>query len=123
MNVVSKKPAREFRVGISKSIVLKDCASIALGPDEQVTFTTADGGEYDVVRKSWGFYATPSLNVRLKKYGLNAALIASEDNKYFIFLVESGRESQFQTYLQNEKLTLVTWLNEEALVRISKACK
>ena len=52
-----------------------DCGRIALAPDEQVTFTTEAGGEYDVTRKSWGFYATPSINGRLKTFGLRAALV------------------------------------------------
>lgn len=120
MNIAVRKPPREFRVGISKSIALKDCGSIALKPDEQVTFTTSHGGQYDVVRKDWGFYATPSMNVRLKKFGLSAALIVSDDHKYFVFLVESGKEPQFEKYLRDEKLTLVTWLNEETLTRMSK---
>ena len=43
-------PPRRFEVsGRGVKLMLSDCAHIALAPDEQVTFTTESGGEYDVV--------------------------------------------------------------------------
>ena len=72
-------PARVFSVGRGGRIQLKDTARITLEPDEQVTFVTRAGAEYDVVRKSWGYYATPSLNGRLRRFGLRAVLSRSPD--------------------------------------------
>ena len=114
MKITPIDPPRTFKVGYKQEIQLKDCGHIALGPDEQVTFTTELGGEYDVVRKSWGFYATPSMNQRLKKFGLKAALIKSPDGKYYIFLVETGKETDFQHYVQAENLHIICWLDDDA---------
>jgi hypothetical protein len=36
---------------------------------------TDDGKEYDVAKKDWGFYATPSMNGRLKKFGFKTAIV------------------------------------------------
>src|SRR5881628_2648488 len=77
MKVSERNPPREFQTGRGEPIVIRDCARIRLEPDEQVTFVTPAGAEYDVARKAWGFYATPSLNGRLLNFGLRAALIRS----------------------------------------------
>ncbi|MCI0564623.1 MAG: hypothetical protein MN733_39650 [Nitrososphaera sp.] len=104
-------PPRVFNVGRSEIIQLKDCAHIELEPDEQVTFMTESGAEYDVARKSWGFYATPSLNGRLQKFGLRGVLVKSPDMKFYVFLVERGKESDFHHYLNAEGQTIVCWLD------------
>ena len=41
--------------------------TVYLAPNEQLTFVTENKNRYDVARKYWGFYATPSINSRLKK--------------------------------------------------------
>lgn len=106
-------PPREFRVGRGRHITLRDTGRVELDPDEQVTFITESGAEYDVARKSWGYYATPSLNGRLKSFGLRGALIRGADGKGFIFLVESGKEDDFRSYLESEELILVSWLDRD----------
>lgn len=103
-------PPRVFTVGPKGDIQLKDCARIGLAPDEQVTFVTDSGAEYDVVKKSWGFYATPSLNRRLPKFGLHAALIHSQDGTDYVFLVEQDKVGDFQIYCREQNLTVVQWL-------------
>ncbi len=112
-------PARVFEVGLGKTIKMKDCAHVELAPDEQVTFVTASGGEYDVARKSWGFYATPSLNGRLREFGLRALLIRNRLKRYFVVLVEKEKESLFKKYLREEGLRIVCWLDsQEKLERL-----
>ena len=69
--------------------------------------------EYDVVRKSWGYYATPSLNGRLQAFGLRGVLVKSLDAKFYILLVEKGKEHCFLCYLDVEKLTIVCWLDDD----------
>ena len=64
-----KKKARIFKVGTNNHIEIKDVGEIYLDPDEQITFVTRDGKRHDFVSKTWGFYVTPSINVRLKKEG------------------------------------------------------
>jgi len=117
MNYRSIDPPRIFEVGRgSRKIQIKDCARIELKPEEQVTFMTEVGGEYDVVRKSWGFYATPSLNSRLEKFGLRAVLVRNSDSKFYVLLVEKGKETDFQNYLYMEKLTIIHWFDNENML-------
>ena len=106
-------PPRQFQVsGRGVTLTLSDCGRVALEPDEQVTFTTASGGEYDVARTPWGFYATPSLNGRLPRFGLKPALARNADDKYFVLLVERGREDDFDRYCDAEDISVVEWLDE-----------
>lgn len=112
MRLDRKDPPRTFVVG--DNIKISDCGMIALRPDEQVTFVTEAGAEYDVVRKDWGFYATPSLNGRLLQFGLRAVLIQNHrTGRYFVLLVERSKETAFQAYLDAEKLRIVHWLDSD----------
>ena len=63
MKFKPKNPPRTFEVGAETKYTMSDCASIELEPNEQVTFL-AGKAEYDVTRKEWGYYATPSTNGR-----------------------------------------------------------
>jgi len=113
LKFIEKNPPREFEVGNAVRFHMKDCGTVALEPGEQVTLTTESGGEYDVARKEWGFYATPSLNGRLPKYGLRGVLIRNTlTERYFVFLVESGKEPSFEKYMQQESLEVIAWLDK-----------
>lgn len=112
MKINEKNPPRIFEVGFDKKGFIKDCGNISLLKDEQITFTTENGAEYDVTRKSWGFYATPSTNGRLKSFGLRTVLVKNRINKYFILLVESGHEKDFEIYAKEEPLSIIFWLDE-----------
>lgn len=112
MKFEEHKPPRTFEVGCDKTI-LKDCAHIELAPNEQVTFKTVSGTEYDMVRKSWGYYATPSLNGRLQGFGLRGVLVRNLNAKFYLLLVEKGEEERFQHYLDIEQLTVVCWLDND----------
>ena len=119
MKLTAIDPPRRYKVGRRVPHQISDCGRIELSADEQVTFVTPGGAEYDVARKAWGFYATPSLNGRLASFGLRAALVRNPENRYFIFLVERGREDEMARYLADEEQTLVTWLDtDEALRRL-----
>lgn len=110
-----KDPPRKFPVGNSIIFDMSDCGSVELAADEQVTFMTEAGAEYDVSRKDWGFYATPSLNGRLEGFGLRGVLIKNTlTGRYFIFLVERGREPAFDAYCEQESLAIVSWLDTTA---------
>ncbi len=100
-------PPRAYRCGIRDEVVIHDCGRVALEPDEQVTFTTPSGGEYDLARKAWGFYATPSLNARLPRFGLRAVLVRNTRRQWFVMLVEDGHEAEFDEYLAAEELVVV----------------
>jgi len=122
MHFDRKDPPREFIVGNCNSITIRDCGTILLAANEQVTFVTENGAEYDVARKDWGFYATPSLDGRLAGFGLRGVLIQNRDPKrYFVLLVERGREDVFEAYLAAENLRIVHWLDsQEACASIDR---
>ena len=116
MKFKEQQPPREFQVGKGERVTISDCGRVELNSDEQLTFVSEGDREYDVIRKSWGYYATPSMNGRLASFGLRGALIRGDDGKGFVFLVEAGKENDFRRYLEVERLWLVTWLdNDEAL--------
>lgn len=107
-----KDPPRRFAVGNDVKFEMKDCGSLALAPDEQVTLTTESGAEYDVARKDWGFYATPSLNGRLEQFGLRGVLIKNRGTgRFFLLLVEKGKEPSFEAYSRQENLAVIAWLD------------
>lgn len=105
-------PPRRFNVGIAE-IELAHVADIALASDEMVTFRHEEGREFDVCRKDWGYYATPSLGGRLRRFGLRAALTRNIDTRHcFIVLVEEGHEVAWHAYNQAERQELVMWLDD-----------
>ena len=111
MKLKQKNPPRKYEVGFGKKFLISDCGSIDLDVDEQLTFLTPKGAEYDVTRKSWGFYATPSINGRLKDFGLRAVLVKNTIDRYFVMLVEEGHEIDFEKYLNDESLRIIIWLD------------
>jgi hypothetical protein len=116
---VPNEPPRRFEVGFGETLEMSDCGRVELEPDEQVTFTTPAGAEYDVARKSWGFYATPSLNARLSGFGLRGVIVRNRIDRYFVLLVERGYEGEFEAYRAIEELDIVAWLDDdEALGRL-----
>jgi SAM-dependent methyltransferase len=108
----SNKPPREYNVGRNNDIVIKDCGQLHLAANEQVTFITERGGQYDVARKDWGFYATPSINGRLEKFGFRTALTRNSLGQFFVLLVENGSEKSFNTYLTQEAMSVIEWIDD-----------
>jgi hypothetical protein len=124
MRIDENDPPRTYEVGFGETIEIRDCGSVELEPNEQLTFKTESGGEYDVARKDWGFYATPSLNSRLEGFGLRGVLVKNRLDRYFVLLVESGKEDSFDRYLEIEGLEIVTWLDSsDALGELDRRLK
>ncbi len=122
MKIKEINPPREFEVGTINKTMLRDCAHIFLDNDEQITLFTDDGAEYDIARKSWGYYATPSINKRLKSFGLKTVLTKGMDDKFFIQLVQEGKDKEFADYAKLNGLKIVCWLdNEQNLKKIDKS--
>jgi len=118
MKFFPQEPPRKFPVGQSGEITLSDCGKIRLEANELVTFTLPGGAEYDLARKDWGFYATPSLNGRLEQFGLRGVLIKNRGSgRYFVLLVERGKEPLFETYCRKENLAVVAWLDSTAALQ------
>lgn len=111
MKFEPKDPPREFEVGYDVKGIIRDCGSMQLAADEQITFVTEQGGEYDLTRKEWGFYATPSLNGRLANFHLRAVLVKNRIDRFFVLLVERGKDEAFERYVRQEPLKIICWLD------------
>ena len=111
MKFHAKNPPRKFEVGYDVKGTISDCGTMHLAADEQITFVTEAGAEYDVTRKDWGFYMGPSLNGRLASFNLRPVLVKNRYDRYFILLVERGHEAAFDAYVAREPLKIITWLD------------
>jgi hypothetical protein len=114
MKFQANDPPRAFRVGKAGGIALKDCGSVHLAPDEQVTFRT-DGETptaFDVTRKDFGYYASNSLNGTLPRQGLRPALCVNvEFGLLYMLFVETGKENAYHAYLDAEGMKHLKWLD------------
>jgi len=112
MELKANKPPRLFTCGLRRQITIADCGEIRLAADEQVTFVTYSNKRYDVVAKEWGFYATPSLDGRLKTEGFKSALVRNSVGRHYIMLVENEKLELFFQYLEKENQQVIKWLDE-----------
>jgi len=112
MKIVKKEPPRKFLVGEDQKVEISDCGKMYLEPDEQVTFVTVSGKEHDFAAKSWGFYATPSMNSRLVSEGFKTALVKNQLGRYYIMVVDKDHLPGFEAYLDTTKNEVVEWLDE-----------
>ena len=91
---------------------IADHGKIFLEADEQITFVTKEGEEYDFAAKDWGFYATPSINKRLTDEGFRTALVRNSGGKYYVMVVRVQSLGQFDGYLKRESCDIIEWLDE-----------
>lgn len=115
MNIIEKKPPRSYKVGKDQKITIKDMGEVYLKENEQLTFMTEDKREYDLCRKDWGYYATPSVNDRLKRFGFKTALVKNAKGQIYVMLVEKEKLDSFNKYLLDESNTILKWLDDEPL--------
>jgi len=113
-----KKINRKFKVGKKNDIILTDVGSIFLKNDDLVTFK--DGKkEFDIAKKIWGYYGTPTLNKRLKNFGYVAALTRHKVfNTYAVLIVDIKKKKTFLKYLKKEDMQIICWLNIKNLKKI-----
>ena len=114
MKINRKQKARTFLVGANNDIEISHQADISLSPNEQITFLSGNGSEFDFVRKDWGYYATPSMNRRLKSFGFHTALVQNAKGHVYIFVVEDKKIEQFDRYCKIENQTVLMWLDRIA---------
>ena len=118
-----KKKNRKFETGIT-NIVITHVADIKLSNDELVTIKVNKKSEYDITRKNWGFYSTPSINKRLLKYGFDSAITYNPNyGTYFMMIVEKNKKKEFIKYLKSQDMVLITWLTKKKLNKIKKIFK
>tara|TARA_B100000941_G_C28295652_1_gene443848 strand:- start:266 stop:607 length:342 start_codon:yes stop_codon:yes gene_type:complete len=90
----------------NSNIKIKDIGKIYLKNNEQVTFKF-NKSEYDVCKKDWGYYATPSMNKRLKMFKFRSFLVKNKKNDIYIHLVHSNKILAFKKYLKKENNYIV----------------
>ncbi len=107
-----KKISRKFIVGSGKnSIKINHTAKIRLNNDEQITFLFKKS-QHDFVKKNWGFYATPSINGRLKKENFITALVRNKEKKIYIMVVHKSKTKEFKKYCKDHEQKVVYWLHK-----------
>ena len=109
MKTLLKEKPRVFEVN---DIQIKDFGKITLDENEMISFQTPTGKEYDFTVKEWGFYATPSVNGRLKNEGFKTAFVVNEFKKTYVMVVENEKIEQFQEYLKKDNQRVICWLDE-----------
>jgi hypothetical protein len=110
MKLFIKDQPRIFHVS---DVSMKDYGKVFLESNEMIALITNDGKECDIAAKEWGFYLTPSINVRLREQGFKVALVKNKEGKLFINAVEKDKMELFETYLvDNQTSSIICWLDE-----------
>ncbi len=110
MKLNIKEEPRLFFVGNNKEIEIKDYGTVHLDENELVSFVTESGSEYEICKKNWGYYATPSIENRLKDNGFLSALVKNSSNQLYLWVIEKEKKDLFETYLNKENHKVVDWL-------------
>jgi hypothetical protein len=106
MRLRFKKKKKEYKVG---EVTITDNGIISLEDNEQITFVHNKDQQYDVSKTSWGFYATPSINVRLKKYKFCTFIVMNKLKKIFIHIVDKKEIKNHKKYLKSESMVIIEW--------------
>ena len=109
--ILIKKKSRKFTTGLKKKQVIKDVGIIKIKNNEMVSFQAGNKKFHEVTRKNWGFYATQSINHRLKKI-FKTALVKNTQGKIFLMLVEKDKIKKFKKYCLDERQIIIRWLDE-----------
>jgi len=109
MKLNLKKEPRIFQVN---DVEISDFGNIVLDLNDMISFKTESNKEYDFIAKEWGFYATPSINGRLKREGFKAALVTNECNKIYLMVVEKDKIDKFTGYLKSDNQSLICWIDD-----------
>ena len=90
----------------------KDYGTIYLEPYELVSFITKSGKHHDVVGEEWGFWATQSVNRRMVDNGFKVALTKNSQGKYFVAVVDTDKEEEFNKYLEYYGCCICFWISD-----------
>ena len=105
-----KRFNRSFEV--NKKIILKHTANIKLNSNEMITLKN-NKMEFDITKKKWGFYATPSINKRLKSFGFLSAIIQNNNTKnIFVVLIDKKKKKLFTKYIKTQDIRVLKWLQK-----------
>ena len=106
-----KKKNRKFKTGIT-DIIITHVADLKLSNDELITIKVNKKTEYDITKKNWGFYSTPSINKRLLKFNFKTCIIKNKTSKnIFILIVDKNKIKKLNKYIKNENCIVIKWLS------------
>lgn len=112
MKLNLNKQKRVFAVGKKQDILIEDLGGIKLNNNELLSLTCPGDARHEIVAKNWGFYATQSVNKRLREYRVKTALAKNNDNFVYVLLVSEDKLKQFEQYCVSEGLDVILWLDE-----------
>ena len=109
--MIVKKKIRKFKPSPHSKIILKDCGKIFLNNDELVSFCSKNNNNsnYEITKKNWGFYATPSINKRLKNNNFETFIVVNKFKDFFIMIVYKNKKKLFLDNLKKNQLKKVPW--------------
>ena len=110
MIVNLKRKPRIFKVGFDNSFTVKDFGRIKIKNNEQITFIH-NKKKYDFGTKDWGYYATSSINKRLKESGYKTFLVKNILNRIYVMAVDKNKIKEFEKYLKNENQRILLRLD------------
>ena len=107
-----KKKNRKFKVGLDKHfLTITHKADILLKKDEMINFKFGKSN-FDFVKKNWGFYATPSIDKRLKREGFKTAIVKNSFSNIYIMVVHRSKIKTFYKYCRDHKQKIIKWLSK-----------
>tara|TARA_A100000164_G_scaffold375420_1_gene410433 strand:+ start:1296 stop:1673 length:378 start_codon:yes stop_codon:yes gene_type:complete len=121
-----QKKNRKFKNKSKLNQQIIESAIITLRNNEQISLSEKVGRskkEYDIVKKNWGYYVTPSINKRLKFFKYECALVRNNKNKFYICMTNKEKKKSFLNYLKKDNQKIIFWFNENNLKNISKFFK
>tara|TARA_B100000886_G_scaffold275859_1_gene199798 strand:+ start:2410 stop:2727 length:318 start_codon:yes stop_codon:yes gene_type:complete len=82
--------------------------TVRLNKDEQLTFLFKKSN-YDIAKKNWGYYISPSLQTRCLKAGLKGVIISNQTSLKFAF-VHKSKIKIFLSYVKSNNFKVVSWI-------------
>ena len=103
--MILKKIKRSWTVGNKKDIVITEKLKIKLNDNEQVSFVGKKSKtNYEICKKNWGYYISPSIDKRLKDYGHVVYITKNKDGQVYLMAVDLKKINKFILYCKKEKL-------------------
>ena len=103
--MILKKINRSWTVGSDRDIIITEKLKIQLNDDEQVSFIgNKNNTNYEICKKNWGYYISPSLNKRLKNYGFRVYITKNKKGQNYLMAVKFKMVKEFKLYCKKEKL-------------------
>jgi hypothetical protein len=100
-----KKIKRSWIVGDKKDILITEKIKIQLDDNEQVSFVEKKNmTSYEICKKNWGYYVSPSIDKRLKDYGHKMYITKNQYGQVYLMAVDLKKIKKFTLYCKKEKL-------------------